>query len=162
MSRRRLTAEAIRDAMLTVSGELKLTMGGRSYPEARAADYGFEFSEPRRSVYVPVFRNALPEIFEVFDFAAPSMVVGRRNTSTVATQALFLLNDPFVHDRARAAAERIARSFPEATRQIPHAYWLALGRAPTERELRLAIESGASLADLVHVLFASIDFRYVD
>ena len=49
----------------------------------------------RRSVYAPVFRNALPEIFEAFDFADPSSVVGKRNASTVAPQALFVLNHPF-------------------------------------------------------------------
>jgi hypothetical protein len=162
MSRRRLPAESIRDAMLSVSGELELTVGGRTFPESRAADYGFEFTEPRRSVYVPVFRNALPEIFEVFDFAAPSMVVGQRNNSTVATQALFLLNHPFVHERATAAAARIASASSDPTVQIQHAWWLALGRPPTDRELRLTLDSGAPLADIVHALFASIDFRYVN
>ena len=91
--------------MLSVSGGLKLEMGGRSFPENRAADFGFEYTDTRRSVYVPVFRNALPEIFEAFDFAPPTMVVGKRNISTVPTQALFLLNHPFVHDQSRAAAE---------------------------------------------------------
>jgi hypothetical protein len=162
MTRRRLPAEAIRDAMLSASGELKLTVGGRTFLETRAADYGFEFTELRRSVYVPVFRNALPEIFEVFDFAAPSMVVGRRDTSTVATQALFLLNHPFVHDRARAAAERIAKSSSDSTRQIQLAWWLTLGRPPTDRELRLTLESGASLSDVIHALVASVEFRYVN
>jgi mono/diheme cytochrome c family protein len=162
MSRRRLPAEAIRDAMLSVSGELHLLAGGRTFPETRAADYGFECTEPRRSVYVPVFRNALPEIFEVFDFAAPGMVVGRRNTSTVPTQALFLLNHPFVHDRARVAAERIAKSFSDSTAQIQHAWWLTLGRPPTDRELRLTLDSAAPLPDVIHALIASIEFRYVN
>lgn len=160
MNRRRLPAEAIRDAMLSVSGQLKLDIGGRTFPESRAADYGFEFTEPRRSIYVPVFRNALPEIFEAFDFAPPTMVVGRRNTSTVPTQALFLLNHPFVNNQARAAAERITKSSSNSAAQIQNAYWLALGRAPTERELRLAIDHG--LSDLLHALFASVDFRYIE
>ena len=64
-------------------------------------------TEPCRSVYVPVFRNSLPEMFEVFDFADPSMVTGRRNVSTVAPQALFLMNHPFVMEQARLAAARL-------------------------------------------------------
>ena len=166
MNRRRLPAESIRDAMLSVSGQLKLAMGGRTFPESRPADYGFDFTEPRRSIYVPVFRNALPEILEAFDFAPPSMVVGRRNTSTVPTQALFLLNHPFVRDQARAGAERIAKSSADFPGQVRQAYWLALGRAPTDREAQLAREyvqtSDTPLPDLLHALFASVEFRYID
>jgi hypothetical protein len=166
MNRRRLPAESIRDAMLSVSSQLKLEMGGRTFPENRAADYGFDFTEPRRSIYVPVFRNALPEILEAFDFAPPSMVVGRRNTSTVPTQALFLLNHPFVRDQARAAAQRIEKSSSDFPDQVRQAYWLALGRAPTDREAQLARQhvqtSDAPLPDLLHALFASVEFRYID
>ena len=162
MNRRRLPAEAIRDAMLSVSGELKLEMGGRTFPENRAADYGFEYTDTRRSVYVPVFRNALPEIFEAFDFATPTMVVGKRITSTVPTQALFLLNHPFVHDRSKAAAERLKRERDP----IAQAYWLTLGRAPTAKERKVAskyvAQSNSRLADLFHALFASVEFRYID
>ena len=162
MNRRRLPAEAIRDAMLAVSGKLKLEMGGRTFPENRAADYGFEYTDTRRSVYVPVFRNALPEIFEAFDFATPTMVVGKRHTSTVPTQALFLLNHPFVHDQSMAAAEMLKRERDPITR----AYWLTLGRAPTAKERKLASEyvgqSSSGLADLFHALFASVEFRYID
>ena len=162
MNRRRLPAEAIRDTMLSVSGKLKFEMGGRTFPENRAADYGFEYTGTRRSVYVPVFRNALPEIFEVFDFATPTMVVGKRNTSTVPTQALFFLNHPFVHDQSKAAAERLKRERDP----IAQAYWLALGRAPTAKERKLASEhvarSASRLADLFHALFASVEFRYID
>src|SRR6185503_8423824 len=58
--RRRLTAEQLRDAMLAISGQLKLESSGQTYPANRASDFGFVFIEPRRSVYAPVFRNALP------------------------------------------------------------------------------------------------------
>jgi hypothetical protein len=162
MNRRRLPAEAIRDAMLSVSDKLKPETGGRTFPQDRAADFGFEYTETRRSIYVPVFRNALPEIFEAFDFAAPTMVVGKRNTSTVPTQALFVLNHPFMRDQAKAAAVRLKDEHDPIT----HAYWLALGRAPTPAERDLAQEylanSDSGLADLVHALFASIGFRYID
>jgi hypothetical protein len=158
---RRLTAEELRDAMLMVSGQLKLQIGGRTFPQDRAADYGFEYTETRRSVYVPVFRNALPEMFEAFDFAPPTMVVGKRSNSTVPTQALFLLNHPFMREQAKAAAARLKKE----TDSITKAYRLALGRAPTAAEHRIAtkhLAEGDGLADLFHAVFASVEFRYID
>ena len=94
-NRRRLEAECIRDTMLVVSGKLSLDRGGPAYPATLAADYGYKGNDNRRSVYLPMFRNALPEALEAFDLADPSMVTGRRNVSTVAPQALFMLNHPF-------------------------------------------------------------------
>ena len=55
-------------------------------------------------MYLPVFRNARPEIFEVFDMADPNMTMGRRNRSTLPTQALYLMNHPFVMKQSRLAA----------------------------------------------------------
>lgn len=170
-TRRRLMAEQIRDAMLAVSGRLSMEMGGPTYPADRAADYGFVYSELRRSVYVPVFRNALPELFEVFDFAPSSMVTGRRNASTVPTQALYLLNHPFVREQAEGAAARLMEESLTSDRQrIARAYRLVLGREPTPAERSLALEhlgrtdgdSAAGWTQLFHALFASADFRYLD
>jgi hypothetical protein len=172
--RRRLAAEQIRDAMLAVSGQLKLDIGGQTYPASRASDYGFVFNEPRRSVYAPVFRNALPELFEAFDFAPPSMVTGRRHTSTVPTQALFLLNHPFVREQARAAARRLLADEPsrDEAMRLDRAYRLTLGRPPSGEERNLALrhlatDGGPSAAEdawteLFHALFASADFRHLD
>ncbi len=169
-NRRRLDAECIRDAMLCVSGQLSDEMGGRSFPPDLKADYGFEFEEPRRSVYAPVFRNALPELFEAFDFADPSMVVGHRNTSTVAPQALYLMNHPFVLEQARLAARRLLDGAELGrSERVTRAYRLTLGRAPTASESRIALDFLSETADeeeawtlLFQALFASIDFRYVN
>ena len=90
-----------------VSGQLKLEMGGPGFKSDLAADYGYKHAQVRRSVYMPVFRNALPELFEVFDFADPSICTGRRNTSTVAPQALFLMNNSFVIEQAQRTAHRL-------------------------------------------------------
>ena len=170
--RRRLTAEQIRDALLTIGGRLKLGSSGPTYPPARTADFGFVFDEPLRSVYAPVFRNALPEIFDVFDFAPSSMVTGRRTISTVPTQALVLLNHPFVRQQAEAAAGRlIALPAKDAHERIDHAYLQSLGRSPTRSESALALRhlSGVEAAnvedawtELYHALFASADFRSLD
>jgi hypothetical protein len=168
--RRRLTAEQLRDAILAVSGQLKLDAGGAAFPATQSADFGFVFDEPRRSVYAPVFRNALPQIFEAFDFAPSSMVTGRRNVSTVPTQALFLLNHPWVREQAQATARRmLAEPARDDDARLDHAYRRALGRLPTDAERSLtrkhfvAAGSGEEAwAELFHALFASADFRYLD
>jgi hypothetical protein len=175
MSRRRLDAECIQDTILSVSGALDPQMKGSSFRADLAADYGFTHEEKRRSVYSPVFRNALPELFEVFDFADPSMVVGRRNVSTVAPQALFLLNHPFVLEQSKQAARRLlARPGLDDGGRIDRIYRLALGRKPTESERRIGLSFIAqnakagepadegSWALLFQAVFASVDFRYVN
>ncbi len=148
MNRRRLDAECIRDTILSVSGQLRFEMGGPGFPTGLGSDYGFKKEDTRRSVYVPVFRNALPELFEVFDFADPSMVVGRRDSSIVAPQALFLMNHPFVMDQARHAARRLlAEAGLDDEGRVTRAYQLALGRPPTEPERRIGLEFRRAAAD---------------
>jgi hypothetical protein len=165
-NRRRLDAECLRDALLSVAGRLRLDMGGQTFKPDLASDYGFDQEEPRRSVYLPAFRNALPDLFEVFDFADPSMVVGRRNVSTVAPQALYLMNHPFVAAQARAAGHRLLAGTDRTDEErAVRAYRWALGRTPTDAEEHAAVRfvaSGGDWAEVFHALFASIDFRYVN
>jgi len=167
-SRRRLDAECIRDAMLSVSGKLTPGGSGPTYPATLAADYGYKANDTRRSVYLPVFRNALPEALEAFDFADPSMVTGRRNVSTVAPQALYLLNNPFPAEQARHTATRLlAEDLKSDDARITRAYRLTLGREPTAGERQVAeqfVTRGGTdaWAAVFHALFASADFRYVD
>ncbi len=106
--------------------------GGNTIKPGTTSDYAYRDFGNRRSVYLPVFRNALPELFEAFDFADPSLVVGRRNQSTVATQALFLMNDPFVLEQSRAAAKRtLADQSTDTTNGSNLAFRRTLGRSPT-------------------------------
>jgi hypothetical protein len=168
-NRRRMEAECIRDTILSVSGHLRVDMGGPTFNPTLAADYGYKHTDTRRSVYSPVFRNALPELFEVFDFADPSVTTGRRNVSTVAPQALFLMNHPFVTAQARHAAVRLlAEKNDDVQNRITRAYRLALGRPASEGERRLAegffrdrAESPESWALFFQALFGTIDFRYI-
>ncbi|WZO99985.1 DUF1553 domain-containing protein [Isosphaeraceae bacterium EP7] len=170
-NRRRLEAECLRDAMLAASGSLDPVMGGPGFGADLAADYGFKGEGERRSVYVPVFRNALPELFELFDFADPSMVVGRRETSTVAPQALFLLNHPFVLEQSERTARRLLNG-PEADDlgRLDRGFKLTLGRRPTDEErvilLRFLGESGGdrlrAWSIVIQGLFGSLDFRDLD
>jgi Protein of unknown function (DUF1553)/Protein of unknown function (DUF1549)/Planctomycete cytochrome C len=169
-NRRRLEAECIRDNMLAVSGQLAPDRGGPTYPASLPADYGYKSMDTRRSVYLPVFRNAMPESLEAFDFADPSVVTGQRNVSTVAPQALFLLSHPFPAEQARHATERLlAESLPDDAARLTRVYRLALGREPTAGERAVAgrfLARGGDAKEawtgLFHALFASADFRYVD
>jgi len=163
--RRRLDAECIRDAMLQIGGTLDRKRGGISFPATLAADYSYKNEDMRRSVYSPVFRNALPELLELFDFADPSIVTGRRNISTVAPQALFMLNHPFAIERAKEAAERFRVVEGSIEQKITIAYRTILGRRPTDGESRIAVEylknHNDEWAMFVQALFASSEFRYV-
>jgi hypothetical protein len=174
MNHRRLDAESIRDTMLSVGGTLELQMRGATFPANLTTDVGFRFQAPRRSVYVPVFRCSLPELFEVFDFANPSMVTGRRDVSTVAPQALFMMNHTFVSAQARLTAERLlSESQMTTTNRIEQAYLEILGRRATETELLLTQQFLVSVTgttenrqadawtQMVQSMFSTIEFRYV-
>jgi hypothetical protein len=176
-NRRRLDAEQIRDAILWTSGELTLEIGGPNIGSGPTgatnlpvnAEYTYTFTDTRRSVYTPAFRNKRLELFEVFDFADINAPIGQRNVSTVAPQALFLMNHPFVVEQARRAAQRaLAPADRDDLARIDEAYRVTLGRTPTSRERDLAqqfVAAGGSVdawAQLYQALFASIDFRYVN
>jgi hypothetical protein len=182
MNRRRLDAESLRDAMLVVSGRLDARIGGpnildQSVLKQQRADmpteYGYAFTDTRRSVYTPAFRNRMHELFEVFDFADQNSAVAKRNVTTVVPQALLMLNSSFVMEQARAAAERmLAHDGLSEEQRIERAFREALGRVPSTEERRIALEavgvhdgaadeSGtAAWERLFQALFGSIDFRY--
>ena len=131
---RRLEAEAVRDALLAVAGELDLAVGGPS---------GDESSSRRRALYLFQKRDLLPEVQRLFDGANANEPCGRRLATTVSLQPLYLLNSPF----AARMAERFAARVHDAAgddpgRQAQLAYRWALGRAPD------AAETAASLAFL--------------
>jgi hypothetical protein len=173
MNRRRLDAEAIRDSILSVSGRLDRSLGGPNVKKGTTNEYQYQFDDTRRSVYTPVLRNRLLELFEVFDFADPNLVGGRRNVSTVATQALYLTNSPFVMEQARHAARKaLAAPIRSDAERVARVYREALGRLPTDREQQLAMKFIATAAGteerlqawagFYQALFGCIDFRYVD
>nr|AUN35800.1 hypothetical protein [uncultured bacterium] len=180
MNRRRLDAEVLRDSMLLAAGRLETTPGGPSVEAGTTSEFGYEYKSLRRSVYVPVLRNELLDLFELFDVADPNLVGGRRNTSTTATQALFFTNSPFVMDCSRAAARDLLNAgVHENAAVIEAAYRQVLGRAPTDGErvatdrfLSEAMQSADSksieqtrlhaVAGLYQTLFACIDFRYIE
>jgi hypothetical protein len=171
-NRRRLEAECLRDAMLVAGGRLKDSNGGQTLKIGPEGEYGYKFDDTLRSVYTPVLRNRLHELFEVFDFADPNLVLGRRNISTVPTQALFLLNSPFVMQEAEHAAKHaLADASLDDAARLDRAYRATLTRLPNNDERRAAMAFLASSekdeharvatwSRLYQALFASVDFRY--
>jgi len=150
MSRRRLDAESIRDAVLSFSGEIEYTTPehGSIVAEAGHGEVGrglkpevFESYGNYRSVYMPILRGAVPDVLRVYDVADPNLVVGARDVTTVATQALFMMNSPFVMDQCEAAGRRIlADEDRDDAGRIELAYRLALGRPPDATELDRSLE----------------------
>ncbi len=175
-NRRKLDAEAIRDTVLQVSGLLDLAQGGPLLKPGTSADYSYKHTDTRRSVYAPVLRNSLPELFEAFDFADPSLVVGQRSDSTVAPQALFMMNHPWVMEQSQSAAQKLlAEQLTDDRTRVARAYRLVLGRVPTDGEVTLALKflpaesattEPAKRTDawgrFYQALFASVDFRYLN
>ncbi len=138
--RRRLDAESLRDSLLAVSGQLDRTVGGTTHT-GNNLDYVGEvkYDTTRRSLYLPVVRGKLFPYFITFDFPDPGVTVGKRATTTVAPQALFLLNNPFVKYLAEDLADRVmeAKTAPE---RVTRLYRLALLREPTAAEAERVVK----------------------
>ena len=143
MPARRLEAEAIRDSMLAVSGQLDLTMYGPSvavyYAHETGQTKGDRPKGPldgngRRSVYMEIRRNATNPIFDVFDFPKPSTTRGERDLTNVPGQSLALLNSPFVIDQSARWAKVLALENTTADKRIDAMFRKALGRPPSTTE----------------------------
>lgn len=185
--RRRLEPESLRDAMLAAAGELDLNAMDSTvwYLQDQATAVGANKVRrrtdfPCRSVYLPVIRNDLPELFEVFDFADPHVATGKRPKTTVATQGLFMMNDELVMSAASAAARRILETGADSVeRQVEVMFDRILGTRPTPDELQslstflettrdfLRAEHAEeadvrALAMACHALFASSRFQYLE
>jgi len=172
MNRRRMDAESILDAMLSVSGKLDLSMGGPTIKSGTKNDYNYPHQGYRRAVYWPAFRNSLPEIFQVFDYPNPSVVVGRRDVSSTSPQALFMLNNPSVMEYCNLAAIRFL-AMPEIDDEgrITLISLSVLGRKPTPREAEISLsyvqqaqseeERLQNWSRVIQAVFATVDFRYI-
>ena len=121
----------------------------------------------KRSVYLPIIRNYVPPVLETFDFAEPSSVTGRRDVTTVSTQALYLMNNPFVMAQARAAAALLEEgSSADPFERVQDIYMKAFGRRASKEETDRAIayvggEPGDAWSALYQAIFASSEFRYL-
>ncbi len=164
MSKRRLDAECIRDAILQTSGQLSLKQFPGSViaysgdgPIGLARFFGVQEEtivdagsrSTLRSVYLPIARDILPDVLAVFDFAEPTLVSGSRETTNVPSQALYMLNSPFVQKAAEKFADRIFTVYPAGPnagiganlqQRITYAYWMTCSRGPTPSERAAAAD----------------------
>jgi hypothetical protein len=181
---RRLEGEAIRDAMLSVSGRLDLKLYGPSVPIYLTPfldGRGRPGSGPldgagRRSLYLAVKRNFLSPMMLAFDTPSPFSTVGRRTVSNVPGQSLILMNDPFVHQQADLWAKRVLSRAGTTEARVTEMYVSAFGRPPTVEERRACVafldhqaalqKSGADdprvWSDLAHTLFNVKEFIFLE
>lgn len=149
-NRRRLDAESLRDSMLSASGEIDLTVGGAGFKPTISEEALEGFSKKgavwqaaplehqrRRSLYIFVSRSLMPPMMTTFDQCDTTLPCAQRDVTTVAPQALALLNNHFTHDRSDALATRIEDSAQPLELKIESAWKYALGRRPTAHEAAL-------------------------
>jgi hypothetical protein len=148
MNRRRLQAESIRDAILAVGGALDTTMGGsmleganRAYVKGYPNSIYDKYELKRRSIYLPVLRSMLYDVFQAFDFADPSAPTGERASTTVTPQALFALNSQLMSEQSRnMALWLLFDSGIDDQARVRRAYERALARESNEVETSRALE----------------------
>lgn len=176
-NKRRLDAEVIRDSMLAVSGLLDTTRRPGSLvaelDSQSVSLIGFNTKLPpdldgshRRSVYLPVIRDHMPDVLEQFDVANPNLVTGDRDVTNVPLQALYLLNGPFVQEQSAALAKRV-QSAPD---RVQRAFMICFNRAPDAEEKKLASQflqsapgdEAQRLAAFCQSLLCSAEFRFAD
>jgi mono/diheme cytochrome c family protein len=187
-NRRRLEAEAIRDALLAVAENLDWKMGGTllnngnfTYVNNENSTNTARYDNHRRSVYLPVIRNTVFDFFQVFDFAEPHVTNGQRASTVVAPQALYLLNSPFVKEQAHVFADAVLKDPRGDDDRVHLAYRTAYGRPATSEEVGKALgyvsryETALATSEkdmsnrrprawqsLCQVLFAGSEFVYVE
>jgi hypothetical protein len=180
---RRLDAEAVRDAFLSIAGDLDLRAGGPYIPSKRTKDGIVEIADgqdgaKRRSVYLQQRRTQVVTLLQLFD--APSIVgnCSTRTTSTVPLQSLALLNSPFIRDCAKSLGQRLQKEAgADQASRLQRAFRLACGRPPNAEERAAAdrfvaeqrkeygsIQDGEerAWADLCQMVLASNAFLYVE
>lgn len=180
MTQRRLDAEAIRDAVLAITGQLdKAPPHGSEVSKFPVADLGkanvygmLENESVVRSVYLPIVRNRVPEVLDMFDFAEPSLLTASRDVTNVPPQALFMLNGDFIDRQSNVAARILMKARMDDAQRIDAAYWRMLSRPPTSTEQVRAVQflqhmgkmGGAAergYTALCQALFACAEFRFI-
>lgn len=177
MKLRRLEVEAVRDAMLTVAGRISFrrpegiqvagTGGKGRWGVTRSL---LPLDSPYRTVYLPVLRSLLPEMYSVFDFPNPTQVKGQREVTTVAPQSLFLMNSEFAVRCARDVAQLVfAQPKLTAADRVRLIYLQLLGRQPDTEETAASLKLIDSLdaraseeyrwSALIQALMISGEFR---
>jgi hypothetical protein len=176
-NRRRLEAEAIRDAVLAAAGTLDLTMGGPGWQDfviehpEHSPHYRYDLADPadhatwRRGIYRFIVRSQTQPFMTCLDCADPSMRVAKRNESVSALQALALLNNGFMLVQAEQLAQRAQRESGESlTQQVQRAFTLAIGRPPDmfESNTLTRLANAHGLANTCRAILNLNEFAYID
>ncbi len=176
MNCRKLEAEAIRDAVLAVSGKLNLQMGGPAFQDfvvekpEHSPHYQYHLHDPndatahRRSIYRFIVRSQLQPFMNTLDCADPSLQVGRRNESLTPLQALAVLNDGIIVTMSKHFADDLRRDGGSLREQVQQGFYRALGREASMSELDLLVQYAeeCGLANCCRVLFNLNEFCFVD
>jgi len=179
-NRQRLEGEIIRDSLLAMSGELNRKSGGPGVrpplpPEVASTLLRDQWpvtedsaEHTRRSIYLFSRRNLRLPLLEVFDKPDTNLSCARRPQSTIAPQALHLLNSEFVRERARQLAARVEGSAGDTASRVTNLYQIVLSRTPDNTEQSAAQEflvdstPDAAWVDLCHAMLNLNEFVYVD
>lgn len=174
-SPRRLEAEAVRDAVLAISGELNPQVGGPSFQDFRPFDnHNSQYYEPidpvgpqfhRRSIYRMWARGGKSPLLDTLDCPDPSTMTPKRGSTTTPLQALAMLNNSFMLRMANGMAARVEKDAGEdAGKQVERAFELAYSRPPRKEEVELGVTfvEGNGLAAFCRVLLNTNGFLYVD
>ena len=168
--KRRLTVEELRDSLLVIEGTLDRTLGGTVYDKTKKRPTGKPEDNRRRTLYSPVGRGSVPTMLATFDFGDATTTSEGRTRTTVAPQALFMMNSAFMSERAAGLARRLTGTDQQRVAQL---YSEVLLRAATAAELDQAASYIAGLTaktgnaetawqSLCRVMLASSEFLYVD
>lgn len=185
--RRRLEAESLRDSVLAISGELDQAFGGsllgvgnHAYVNSTASSKYNAYHVGRRSVYLPIIRSSVYDFFQAFDFADPSTPNGQRVTTTIAPQALAMMNSRLIEEQTHRWAEHLIQNVSaDDSARVKSLYEQAYSRPPNEQELQrgLAFVHKVEMAlaeqkqadarvrawqSLCRVMLASSEFIYVE
>ncbi len=187
-NRRRLEAEEIRDSVLAISGALDRSMGGahpfppeQTWRFTQHVQFFAVYDTNRRSVYVMQQRLKKHPFFEVFDGADTNATTDGRAQSITPVQALFLMNNPWMHEQSDQFAVRVGMAYDTIRERIDYAFRLAYGRAAGLQEVReaqsylqqtraelmagdvpVAQLNRKALASYLRVVMSSNEFLYVD
>lgn len=146
--RQRLEAEEIRDSILSVAGILDRKMGGslinlkpRDYVTNDQSANPINYDSPRRAVYLPVIRAAVYDVYTAFDFGDPTVMNGDRASTTIAPQALFMLNGSIVLSATKAQASAIVKlEGVDDSERVRKLYLTCFGRPATQAEVTRALD----------------------
>ncbi len=142
---RRLQAEEIRDALLSVAGQLEESIGGKTVP-LRNRQFVFDhtskdntkYDSTRRALYLPIIRNNLYDLFQQFDYPDPAVSTGQRNSTIVSPQALLLMNSPLAVQASQGLAQRISAGNPELAARVEAAIQWSYARKAAPEDIRKA------------------------